>query len=978
MPAASDAEMLLYYTLDESQPATVRANLGSLGSTHDLSVTQSTGTDGIPTVADGNGGRALDLFITRSGWTSAQRGLAGTAYNPGSGHPCLLPLPIASSANDFTFGCRFQFRGLNTGGGGIEEEHVWGLKDFPAGAVTAWGVSLDPNDATSPTAARVTIRLANTALPLSGGSWTITGSPPSYYVLVNGWYRLLVRVYFDTAGYKVKAYLVEESTGTIYTWTLNAAVTTDYGSSVTAATALRLWIGEWGSTHFPLGGYIDDCWLYDAGMTDAEATSAVIGGFTVPWDPPSYRTAQHVVYAAVTRDGASFPPTRALPTGTRACRYPADVLAQRLRVRIEGWRPGRPWLCRSIEGTFDSAGPYSGKPGNRWAYEDLNLGLYRMGGQLPAGAWEDVRNVESTVIGPRRRRGFRIRRNVSTAQGDASDNAFFFFRTNDLSLYGLYKVGAGLYEETGAAALLLDSGWNPQQRPSFMFLDDRAIILSSLRRKTWRGTTGSIESFGIAAGSTANVVTGAGGTLAGTYYYAWTEYDPTTGDESAPKVSTSVTPATQKVTLTMDAVNSDTRFSQRRIYRTTNGGSPPDLFLIATITSATTYADTGVADGTQAVGQVTDTSGTLLAYITGSPPDTFAFGCVHMERAFYAGGTTYPERVYVSEANNPQRWYPNFYITAENVVRAVVSWGHRLVIFTDSTVEIVESDWARDGDGNVNVQRTVVSRTVGALGFDSVRVIEGNLYWIDRRAVWTMRGTEPVPLSGPIRDLFPYINHAVSRRARVSFNHLRRQVWISVPHSTLQTDSGRFQTILVLDLDAYSAGTIKWSIYELEASHHGPYDDDLNGLQFGLIDHLGVFKQAESYEGDGAQGNESYTTEDEGGAAGNVGIQSISGSVVTVYGAPGWTSGALRGMALVLRDRSTGLLYWYPISTNTTTTITVVGTPNAALAARDGYYVGGIRAWVQYAEQGFGTPNEKVVRYLHLEFADLTQTSLYL
>ena len=53
----------------------------------------------------------------------------------------------------------------------------------------------------------------------------------------------------------------------------------------------------------------------------------------------------------------------------------------------------------------------------------------------------------------------------------------------------------------------------------------------------------------------------------------------------------------EKVTLTLDAVNSDTRFSQRRIYRTTNGGSPPSLFLIATISTATSYNDTGAADG---------------------------------------------------------------------------------------------------------------------------------------------------------------------------------------------------------------------------------------------------------------------------------------------------------------------------------------------------------------------------------------------
>lgn len=976
MPSSTDAAMLLYYSMDESQPATVRANLGFLGSAHDLPTSQSSGTDGIPTVADGGGGRALDLFQIRSGWSTAQRALRGTAFT-GSAHPLRIPLPLASAANDFAYGTRFQFKGLNTAGGATENENIFSLKSA-SNNVGGWGCCAAPDSASAPTAAQLRLFHAGSQTTVSSSGHTVTGSPPSFYLLKDEWYRIVVRIFFSATGYLWKVYIVRESTGELFTFTKTAVLTADYSGGFDGSSDVRIWVSVHGDTsQFPFGGYIDESWLYDFPVTDAEATSIVYGGFTSPFTVPDYRVAQHVTHAAVTRDGAAYPMTRPLPTGTRACRYPADVMAQRLRVRIESWRPGRPFLLRRVEGTFDSAGPYNGKPGNRWGYEDLNLGLHRMGGQLPPGSWEDARNVETTVLGPRRRRGFKIRRNVATDQGDASTNAFFFFRTNDLSLYGLYKVGTNLYEETGAGATSIDTGWSPQQLPSFLFLAGRAVILSGARRRSWAG--GDILSFGIAGGTTATVAASAGGTLNGAYYYAWTEYDPSTGDESAPTVSAIVNPAVQKVTLTMDAVNADTRFSQRRIYRTTNGGTAPELFLIATVATATTYIDTGDADGVIPVGQVTDTTGTLLAYLTGSPPDSFAFGVVHMERAFYAGGTTFPDRVYVSEANAPQRFYPDYFITAEGPIRALASWGHRLVIYTDSTVEIVESDWVRDGDGNVNSQRTVVSRTVGCLGHAAVRVVEGIPYWIDRRAIWTMRGTDPTPLSGSIRDLFPYINHGLSARSVVSFNHVRRQLWVSLPHATLQTDTDRVQTVFVLDLDAYSSGAIKWSPYELEAPFHGPFDDDLNGLQFGVIDHLGVFKMAESYEGDGAEGDEAFTTEDEGtDGVGSFGIQTIVGSVITPFGTPGWIAGELRGMGVVLRDRSTGLLYWHPISTNGTGTFTVVGTPDAALAARDGYFIGGLRAWIQYAEQGFGTPNEKVVRFLHLEFADLTMTDLYL
>jgi hypothetical protein len=141
-----------------------------------------------------------------------------------------------------------------------------------------------------------------------------------------------------------------------------------------------------------------------------------------------------------------------------------------------------------------------------------------------------------------------------------------------------------------------------------------------------------------------------------------------------------------------------------------------------------------------------------------------------------------------------------------------------------------------------------------------------------------------------------------------------------------------------------------------------------------LIDHLGVFKQLESYEGDGVQGDESFTTEDEGtdSALVNLGISTIVGNVVTVFGTPGWTAGALRGMAVVFRDRSTGIKTQHLLSTNGTGTLTVVGTPSSALAARDGWYLGAIDAIARYAETDLESPNDKIIQQINVELADLT------
>lgn len=977
MPAATDAAMLLYYALDESQPKATRSNLGYLGSAQDLSVVQSSGTDGIPTVSDGNGGRALDIFVTRTGYTTAERALRG-AQAVGSAHTARPTTPSASAANDFAFGCRFQWAAANTGGGATETEVLFGLGSVGT-ASFGWGLGVVPNSASAPTAAQLRLFAYGSSAVVDAISWTTGGGPATNYINPNEWYRVVVRIYYSGTGAIAKVYVVRESTGDVFTFTKNADLSLSNEAAFNALTDVAVHVSYLAiSSSFPLyGGYVDESWLYDSPVSDSEATSIVSGGFTIPWDPPSYRRADHDVYVSCARDGATFPRPRRLALGTLYGRTVQDVANERVRFHVEGWRPGRPWLLRSIEGVYDTDGPWSSKPGNRLPEYDVNLGLWRMGGQLPRGAWEDVRNVETTQAGPRRRRGYRVRRNVSTAQGTSSANRFFFFRANSGSLYGFYKVGTNLYEETGAGATSLESGWNSQQLPVAFAFDNRAIILSGARRRTWRGNSGSTDSLGAAAPASISPAAGSGGTLNGAYYYAATLYDPTTGDETGPVVSAIVNPSTQKVTLTLPATAPESRYTKYRIYRTTNGGSPPNLFRILEVTVAATVDDTGEVDGTILLGQVTDSGGTLLAYLTGAAPDTFSFGCSHKERVFYGGGATYPDRVYVSEAQEPARWYSSYYLVCEGPVRALASFGHRFVAFTDNTVEIFESDWARDLDGNVSVTRTVISYEVGCVGPHAVVEAEGSLWWMDRRGVWRMDSGKPEPASGPIRDLFPYVNHSIASRAVLSYNHVRRQLWLSVAHASLQRDTDRFDTVLVYDLEAHAQGAQKWTIYERECSYHGKFDDDLNGLQFGEIDHLGVFKMAESYEGDGAQGSESYTTEDEGGSSGSVGISSISGSVVTVFGTPGWTSGALRGFSVVFRDRSTGALSWHLIADNTTTTLTVIGTPDSALAARDGYYIGGIRAYVRTAEQALNSPNRKIQRQQGYAFAALS-SALYL
>lgn len=994
MPSSSDPSLILLLGLGESQATATRVNSGSLGSAHDFLPETDTAKpgEGVPSASDGAGGRCAVISQAPEGglYTTEWRRLIGKIEANNAPHSARPAMPLASANDDWAFGVRFRWVTPYTEGISDEDYNVVFGYGPETNTIPSMSICFRAQDDTDETlGARLWLNTPEsgaTGLEVEGTTnWTATGSPASYYIDPDVWYRVIVRVIYDgSTGTTYKVYLVNEETGTLYTFTYTgSSETSDWaGSSDSAWMVGAAFDGSGSSAYTTAFAHVTEAWVYDGALSDDEATSIVYGGFTIAYTPPSYRVADHATHAAVSRESDAYPLLRPLPIGGEYARYPAEVHCDRVRVRVAGWRPGRPWLLRKIEGMFDTQGPWSSKSGNPFRFDDLTMGLHRYGGILPPGAWEDGQDVETTRLGPRRRRGFKIRRNVATDQGDDSTNGFFFFRTTDAALYGIYKVGTKLYEETGGAASVLDSGWNPQQLPCFMFLDNRAIILTSARRKTYDGQPATISSFGVDAPASIAAATGIGGTLVGDFYYAATLYDPTTGDESAPVVTTSVvSPSTQKVTLTLPASSPDARFTKYRIYRTVDGGTAPNFFLLDTITVAASYDDTGATALTATqLGQVSTSEDTFLAYITGSPPDTFAHGCVHMERAFYSGGGTYPERIYPSEANDPMRWFPDFWIECEGPVRLLVSWGQRLVAFTDDTIEFLESDWVRDADGDVFYQRTVISRTVGGYGHAAGQVIEGNLWWVDRRAVWTFRGSQPVPVSPPIRDLFPFINSALGSKIVLRFNHLRRQLWLSCANADLQDDSSRFQTVFVLDLDAYQGGKIRWSRYKLDCTMHGDFDDDGAGLQYGLIDHLGVFKQAETYEGDGAEGNEGFTTEDEGTddfAGSPAGISSISGNVVTVTGSPGWTAGALRGMAVLLYDRSTGVRYWHPISDNTTGTFTVVGAPSANLAAGDGYFIGGIDGRVDFAEQDLASPNEKVIRQIRFSFADLTQTSLY-
>lgn len=952
----TDPNFLLIYGLDESLATAVRTNSGSRGSAEDLSVVQTAGTDGIATESAGNGGKAIDLFVTRSGYTGAFRSLYSTYSAIGSAHLDRPALPLTAASDDFAFGTRIRWKAGNVGGGALETESIFGLVDA-ADNLSLWSIELDPNDATTPTLARIYIALGiNVLAGETTAAYTATGSPAPYYIAPNEWYRVSVRVYNTGAGtFRVKVYVYRESTSTLYTFTRASDLTVNYSGNENTKT-YKVAIGNNSATSNPrpIYGNVDECWLFDAPMSDGDASTLVSSGISIPWVEPNYSQLDHAVLVSMCKEGASFPPPRALPIGGLKARHPENVRARRFRVRYSAHRAGRPWALRKCQMEHDSSGPRRGRDANVGGHVKFEAGFIRQPGVQPPNCLVDGRNVELGGDSVRSRRGFKVRRDVASV--DAA-NSFISYRDLADQLFRLYKANDSLYIELGASAVSIDTGWSGTHLPSYGLLNGRIVILTPGRQKTHRSSFTAVESFGIAtpAAPTAALVAGS---LTGTYYYLYTEYDPTTGDESAPGVLvTAISPAAQGVTLTLAAVSSDTRFSQRRIYRSTSGGGATTALLLATIATGTSYTDTVGSDGVTAISQVGG------SYISGTPPDTFAAVAIHRERAFYYKGTTYSNRVYWTEAGTLMRFYANAYVEAEGPVRCVIAQGQRLIVFTDYTTELLESDWVRNTDGSYNIQRTVLSRTVGCFGHRAAINAHGQVYWIDSRGAWILNGDQPTPIGEKIRGLFPFINTNLKHRIVAAYDHIRRQIWfcVALGGSEFQSDTSRVQTVLPYHMDK----GIWAPPYQLEATFADQFDDDLNGLQFGIMDGIGVFKQMETYEGDGIDGSETLTFEGT--------ITTLTSRILTPLVAPtGWTSNSLRGFGVTLIDSVTGAEFYTLISANDTGTITLLEDPGSGFGSPDLFYIGGIRSFVEPAEQDFDTSNDKICRFLSSEFDDIS------
>jgi hypothetical protein len=380
-----------------------------------------------------------------------------------------------------------------------------------------------------------------------------------------------------------------------------------------------------------------------------------------------------------------------------------------------------------------------------------------------------------------------------------------------------------------------------------------------------------------------------------------------------------------------------------------SGGAAPQFYLTAVQALAASYTDSGDADGVIAIDHVNG------VYTTNEPQENFAFSVEHAGRMFFAGGAN-GDRVYRSEASTWSQFQPDAYTAHSGTVRAIASRGPQLVVWTDRAVEVVESDWIRDANGAAFATQTVISNVVGAPSHGAVIDASDEIYWLDQRGVYTLRGDKVQLLSPLIQGWLRGINWGKKKLIKGAWNHTERQVMWTLAHAE-QDYNNYLNTQLVLQMDRN-----QFSLYDMNAAWVGQYDDDLDGMKFGVMDEFGMWKEFGTFESDGVE---------------TVGAE--HSGTITAYvnndltdDTQAWTVNQFQGYGLVLVDAN-GDTAARMIVSNTADTLRLNNAVPTNLIAGDAYYIGGINAWFELAEAHMGSSNRKISRSLHTELSDLTR-----
>lgn len=510
----------------------------------------------------------------------------------------------------------------------------------------------------------------------------------------------------------------------------------------------------------------------------------------------------------------------------------------------------------------------------------------------------------------------------------------------------LYEIDTGAGTASPVAGNLHKGGkWSVTQYGQRIYMASK----NGKRPRQWDGAF--VDWVGIRAPFQVPIVTGkgSGGSLSdGTYYVKATYRNPTTGNESNPSPTGTVTLSGGGSSQAIDSIviptSTDPQVTQRRIWVSSDNSN---FYLAATVEDNTT-----TTWGTD-IGSVNTSAASLTTTGENEEPPASSIVKVFKDRLFVAGNPQSPTRVYWSKAGEL-----NAFNQATEFVDADLDSGDPVTALETLRDSVV----AHMRDGRVAITASgnsadpfylnFLSRDTGAIGPLAVQEFESSHIYVGERDIVLWDGSSTFNASSPEDANRPSIQKFVretirpSRRQDISvaLNRKRSQAWIA-----LSTDANtRNDTVLIFD---YSQGV--WSKYLMDMDVVAEIEDEnddptLYGISWGYVCKL----DTGDFDGHGL----AFTVA--AGTATGAG-QSSTELQDTDHGGSSWTTNVFKGMYCVWYDVSTGTQYRALIASNDANKLTFYDTQSAAPADGDPYGIGAVEFWAEF-NLNFGNPFSNV------------------
>lgn len=602
---------------------------------------------------------------------------------------------------------------------------------------------------------------------------------------------------------------------------------------------------------------------------------------------------------------------------------------------------------------------------------------------VPVDASADMLNMSYGQGEFGTRRGFYVRRRLSTTLNGLPGRYGTLVRLTDGAIFPYFAHNGSIYQDVGVDYLQSTisgmTGWDPWRVPAIVNAG-HAIIVNGFApagaaktARTWDGTTA--EDAGLTAPSATSGSTSPGAAtptttlradFTGNIFVRVTFGSDTWGVESEPSPAERIGSAAYsgKVQLTINGIptSASARVGYRNIWVSIDGGLV--YYLASKIQNNTS---------TSVTIQQWDYPGTKLAqkggfFAAASVPNGDVM-CVHEGRLFVAVGNT----LYWSLKGSPEVFHPLAQLSFQDPmgITFLKSHGGRLLVAGRSNVWSLEGTFDMDDAGASSYTGKHLSDGVGVVGREAGDNAGTMLFFMSDQGLMSQAGDEaPVPLSD--ENIEPIIRKMVAGRlheCHVTYYPGTGEVLALIPTTDSQNQVQNQRVI------SYRQKGEVFGYQHLRAAWIGKAYDDPQTLDLFAFDYHGNVLRLNYGHGDGLQGDEAYG-KTVAGAAQQVdeGIKLLSvasGVVLTLDTTNLPTDNALRGIQLTIVDQDDespqyGQIETHKVLANDQSdgTVTIEDPLWSLSLDRSRHlrvYLGGIEALNVTARSDFGTPGARKV-----------------